>query len=192
MRVRRVLSLLATVALAACEASGGVESIDATATEANATAGSEPSTGPADVEPSEEPALDDESVDDEPSDDGSETIETIETSAEDPEPTSSTAVPVDEILAELEANGFCDPDDIEGTGDVGTTTAMHLVVDAVPQPPCSGAPDDRLDQAWSDLAAVAPIDFLDDISLLAGYEACEGCDARSRSCRPSTMPVRSS
>lgn len=85
-------------------------------------------------------------------------------------------VPVDEILAELEANGFCDPVDVEGPGDVGTTTAMHFVVDGRPVPPCFGRPDDRLDDAWSDLAAIAPPDYLDDISLLAGYEACEGCD----------------
>lgn len=99
------------------------------------------------------------------------TVATVETDAGGGED-----VPVDDILAELEANGFCDPADVEGTGDVGTTTAMQFVVDAVPAPPCFGDRDDRLDRAWSELAAVAPTEYLDDISLLAGYEACEGCD----------------
>mgnify|MGYP001826696293 CR=1 FL=1 len=89
---------------------------------------------------------------------------------------ADTAVPVDEILAELEANGFCDPTDVESTGDIGTTTAMQFVVAAVPAPPCYGEPDDRLDEAWAELETIAPTEFLDDIGVLAGYEACEGCD----------------
>jgi hypothetical protein len=88
---------------------------------------------------------------------------------------AARGVPVDEILEELRENGFCDPDDVSGTDDVGTVTAMHFVVDAVPQAPCAGAGDDRLDAAWEQLAAIAPHEYVADISLLAGYEACEGC-----------------
>lgn len=81
-----------------------------------------------------------------------------------------------EILAELEANGFCDPADVSGTGDVGDATVMRFVVGGVPQPPCFGDPDDRLDRAWNDLVDIAPAEYVGAISLVAGYEACEGCD----------------
>jgi hypothetical protein len=82
---------------------------------------------------------------------------------------------VADILAELEAEGFCDPNDVEGTGDVGDVTAMHFVVRGRLEPPCLGE-DPRLIEAWDALAEITPPDFLDDVSLLAGYDACSGCD----------------
>jgi hypothetical protein len=76
-------------------------------------------------------------------------------------------------LAELQANGFCDPADIE---DGGVVTAMHFVVDGQVQPPCSGEVDPRLDAAWTAMADVTPVALLADISLLAGFEGCDTCD----------------
>lgn len=76
-------------------------------------------------------------------------------------------------LAELQANGFCDPADIE---DGGVVTAMHFVVDGQVQPPCSGEVDPRLDAAWTAMADVTPAALLADISLLAGFEGCDTCD----------------
>ncbi len=90
---------------------------------------------------------------------------------------TTTDVDVDEILAELEAAGFCDPIDVEDEGDV---TAMHFVVEGELQAPCysdpPGEPDARLLAAWDALVAITPNELVDDVSLLAGYEACSGCD----------------
>ncbi len=83
---------------------------------------------------------------------------------------------VDEILDDLEASGFCDPADVDDTGDIGEVTAMQFVVAGEPVAPCFGAVDDRLDDAWALLASIADADDLEKISLLAGYEACSGCD----------------
>jgi hypothetical protein len=152
-----LLALVTTIGVSACTSDGGVESV-----------GNDPSVSVTTV--ADEAFAETEESADAPADvaDGAENT--------DDGDTASTSVPVDEILAELEANGFCDPADIEATGDIGTATAMHFVVDAEPAPPCHGVQDDRLDRAWSELSAVAPTELLDDISLLAGYEACEGCD----------------
>jgi len=179
MRLRRVLPLVAVVVLTSCNGDDGVSSIDAAPSEET---GDAEGTGPADEvtdagaepdsSPTEAETPTDASVGDETSD---ESLDDRSAADDDADPNDAD-VPIDEILAELEENGFCDPLDVEGPGDVGTTTAMHFVVDARPAPPCFGRQDDRLDQAWSDLEAVAPVDHLDDISLLAGYEACEGCD----------------
>ena len=77
------------------------------------------------------------------------------------------------ILDELQAEGFCDPADVE---DGGVVTAMHFVVRGQLQPPCSGELDPRLDAAWTALADVTPVTLLSDISLLAGFEGCDTCD----------------
>jgi hypothetical protein len=77
------------------------------------------------------------------------------------------------ILDELQANGFCDPADVE---DDGVVTAMHFVVKGQVQPPCSGEVDPRLDAAWTAMADVTPVALLSDISLLAGFEGCDTCD----------------
>ena len=91
--------------------------------------------------------------------------------------TTSTLPATDEVLDELQEAGFCDPTDVE---DEGTVTAMHFVVQGVLQTPCYAAPpgeeDTRLLDAWESLAAITPNELVDDISLLAGYEACSGCD----------------
>ncbi|PIE32722.1 MAG: hypothetical protein CSA55_02995 [Ilumatobacter coccineus] len=84
-------------------------------------------------------------------------------------------LPIDEIIAELEANEFCLPSDVEDGGDIGTVTAMHFVVDGKLREPCAGTLDDRLIDAWDKLVAIARHEDVADISLLAGYEACEGC-----------------
>lgn len=152
--MRPILVLIAAITIAACAEDAGVESIDAASSSIVS------------------PAITvvDDTVAEVAADD---TIAAAQaTDLDDME----EDVPVDEILAELEANGFCDPADVEGTGDVGTVTAMQFVVDGTRMPPCVGDTDERLDRAWADLEAVAPADYLDDISLLAGYEACEGCD----------------
>ena len=78
------------------------------------------------------------------------------------------------ILGELLANGFCDPADVE---EDGVVTAMHFVVKGQVQPPCSGEVDPRLDAAWTAMADVTPVALLSDISLLAGFEGCDTCDA---------------
>lgn len=78
------------------------------------------------------------------------------------------------ILDELQENGFCDPADIE---DAGVVTAMHFVVKGQVQPPCSGELDPRLDAAWTAMADVTPAALLSNISLLAGFEGCDTCDA---------------
>ena len=95
---------------------------------------------------------------------------------------------VDAILADLAANGFCDPADV---ADDGVVTAMHFVVQGEIREPCyvdvRGDGDDvdpvvvdddpRLSAAWESLTAVTPVEFLDDISLVAGYEPCSSCDS---------------
>jgi hypothetical protein len=96
----------------------------------------------------------------------------------EPVPTTTMAVEdVDELLAELQAGGFCDPADVD---DEGLVTAMHFVVQGQLQAPCyadpPGTDDERLLDAWASLTAITPIDLVDDISLIAGYEACSGCD----------------
>ena len=100
------------------------------------------------------------------------------TTTDDAEPTGSTAVLIEEILAELEANGFCDPDDVEGTGDIGITTAMHFVIEAQSRnhraPARRTTVSTRHGPTWQAIAA----------SRLPRrhqparpeYEACEGCD----------------
>lgn len=94
---------------------------------------------------------------------------------------------IDVLLADLAAEGFCDPDDVR---DDGIVTAMHFVVQGVLQAPCYvdqlGEGDDvdpvvvdddpRLVAAWDSLVAITPIDLVSDISLLAGYEPCSTCD----------------
>ena len=91
--------------------------------------------------------------------------------------TTSTLPPTDELLDELQESGFCDPVDVE---DEGTVTAMHFVVEGVLQPPCYAEPpgeeDARLLDAWESLTAITPNELVDDVSLLAGYEGCAGCD----------------
>ena len=91
--------------------------------------------------------------------------------------TTSTPPVTDELLDELQESGFCDPVDVE---DEGTVTAMHFVVQGVPQAPCYAEPpgeqDARLLDAWELLTAITPNELVDDISLLAGYEGCSGCD----------------
>ena len=80
------------------------------------------------------------------------------------------------LLEELQANGFCDPADIENDGSV---TSMHFVVQGDLQPACytdAGGDDQRLIDAWNTLTSVTPRDLYDDVSLLAGYESCDGCD----------------
>ena len=80
------------------------------------------------------------------------------------------------LLDELQANGFCDPADIENDGSV---TSMHFVVQGELQPACftdAGGDDQRLIDAWSVLTLVTPPNLYDDVSLLAGYESCDGCD----------------
>ena len=92
---------------------------------------------------------------------------------------------VDELLAELQEAGFCDPADVE---DEGVVTAMHFVVQGVLQEPCyvdqPGGDDvadvvvdddPRLLDAWNLLEELTPIELLDDISIIAGYEACASC-----------------
>ena len=49
----------------------------------------------------------------------------------------STELDVDEVLAELDAAGFCDPVDVE---DEGLVTAMHFVVGGELQVPCYSEP----------------------------------------------------
>ncbi len=123
-----------------------------------------------------------------------------------PEPSPTTTVPdasaggeqepqltadeVDEIIDDLVAAGFCDPRDFETEGVV---TAIHFVVQGVLRDPCYVAPpepeqledqvsdvvlddDPRLIAAWNELLAVTPLGFVNDISLLAGYEGCPRCD----------------
>lgn len=92
---------------------------------------------------------------------------------------------VDEIIGELVEAGFCEPTDFE---DEGAVTAIHFVVQGRLQSPCYVAQPDsdvgdvvfdddpRLIAAWNELVAVTPIELVDDISLLAGYEACADCD----------------
>lgn len=108
------------------------------------------------------------------------------------EPTASTTtVPltegeIDELLADLAAAGFCDPDDVS---DDGIVTAMHFVVQGDLQSPCYvDQPDDgddvsevvvdddpRLLAAWESLIAITPDELVSDISLLAGFEPCSTC-----------------
>lgn len=90
------------------------------------------------------------------------------------------------ILADLEAGGFCDPSDFE---EDGVVTAVHFVVQGQIQDPCyvdqRGEGDDvsqvvvdddpRLIAAWESLTAITPIELVDDISLVAGYEPCADC-----------------
>ena len=95
-----------------------------------------------------------------------------------------TADEVDEIIVELVAAGFCEPSDFE---EEGAVTAIHFVVQGQIQSPChvaqpDGAIDDvvidddpRLLDAWSELLTVTPIELVDDISLLVGFEACAEC-----------------
>lgn len=94
---------------------------------------------------------------------------------------------IDQLLAELTAGDFCNPDDVR---DDGIVTAMHFVVQGELQPPCyvdqPDVGDDvdevvvdddpRLITAWESLAAITPNEFVSDISLLAGYEPCSTCD----------------
>ncbi len=99
-----------------------------------------------------------------------------EEAVDEPGPTS--AVPDTEaVLDELQQAGFCDPVDVE---DEGVVTAMHFVVQGEIQPLCysepAGEEDPRLLDAWNSLIAVTPTELVDDISLVAGYEACSGCD----------------
>jgi hypothetical protein len=95
---------------------------------------------------------------------------------------------VAQILADLVDQGFCDPVDVE---DEGAVTAMHFVVRGEIQDPCyvDQLDDDitvdpvvidndpRLLAAWDVLVEVAPIELVDDISLLAGFEPCSDCDS---------------
>lgn len=92
---------------------------------------------------------------------------------------------VNEIIDELASAGFCEPSDFE---EEGVVTAIHFVVQGQLRPPCyvaqpDGEADDvvvdddpRLIAAWNELLTVTPIELVDDISLLAGYEACSDCD----------------
>ncbi len=96
-----------------------------------------------------------------------------------------TDAEVDDIVADLEAAGFCDPRDVE---DEGIVTAMHFVVDGEIRRACyvdqAGEDvsdvviddDPRLIAAWDALASITPHELLDDISLVAGYEPCSSCD----------------
>jgi len=114
-----------------------------------------------------------------------------DTSAEVPSSPDSDAPlaqdEIDELLAELAAGGFCDPDDVR---DDGVVTAMHFVVQGELQSPCyvdqPGDGDDvagvvidddpRLVAAWEALVAITPNELVSDISLLAGYEPCSTCE----------------
>ena len=112
----------------------------------------------------------------------------VDTASEDPtvEP-PLTEAEIDELLAELTAAGFCDPDDVS---DEGVVTAMHFVVQGVLRSPCyvdqPGEGDDvadvvidddpRLIVAWESLIAITPIELVSDISLVAGYEPCSTCN----------------
>lgn len=82
-----------------------------------------------------------------------------------------------QLLDELQAAGFCDPADVD---DEGVVTAMHFVVGGELQAPCysdpEGTSDDRLVDAWTSLTDVTPIELVDDISLIAGYEGCADCE----------------
>jgi len=76
----------------------------------------------------------------------------------------------------LQENWVCDPADIENDGSV---TSMHFLVQGDLQPACytdAGGDDQRLIDAWNTLTAVTPRNLYDDVSLLAGYESCDGCD----------------
>ncbi|MEP1123945.1 MAG: hypothetical protein ABJH68_08670 [Ilumatobacter sp.] len=98
-----------------------------------------------------------------------------------------TQAEIDVLLADLAAQGFCDPDDVR---DDGIVTAMHFVVQGQLQSPCYvdqlGEGDDvdpvvidddpRLVAAWESLVAITPIELVSDISLVAGYEPCSTCD----------------
>ncbi len=118
-----------------------------------------------------------------PAEDGSagDRQDTVTTVA--PQPTVAPDEPlsddeVAEILEDLEANGFCDPRDVE---DEGLVTAMHFVVQGQIQSPCyvdtpEEGSDPRLDEAWALLTSITPIELVDDISLLAGYERCDACE----------------
>jgi hypothetical protein len=90
------------------------------------------------------------------------------------------------ILADLEAGGFCDPADFE---EEGVVTAIHFVLQGQIQDPCyvdqRGEGDDvaqvvvdddpRLIAAWESLTAITPIELVDDISIVAGFEPCADC-----------------
>lgn len=83
---------------------------------------------------------------------------------------------IEGMLEELQANGFCDPADIENDGSV---TSMHFVVQGDLQRACftdAGGDDQRLIDAWNTLTSVAPRDLYGAVGLLAGYESCDGCD----------------
>ncbi|MFN3257397.1 MAG: hypothetical protein ACE37B_17070 [Ilumatobacter sp.] len=83
----------------------------------------------------------------------------------------------EQILAELQEGGFCDPADVE---DLGEVTAMHFVVGGQIQPPCfvdGGVENDpRLLDAWESMTSITPTSLVSDVSLLAGFEACATCD----------------
>lgn len=148
---------------------------------------------PVDVEPTETEPVDSEpevvrepgegrqsSVDNEP---GSVPPETTTAPADD---VPLTQDEIDALLADLEANGFCDPVDVR---DDGIVTAMHFVVHGELQSPCyvdqPGGDDvadvvvdddPRLIAAWESLVAITPNELVSDISLLAGFEPCSTCD----------------
>lgn len=94
-----------------------------------------------------------------------------------------TEAELEEIVDELDEQGFCDPGDVEREGIV---TAMHFVVRGMIQTPCYAETaddpdaildgDPRLVVAWEVLTSMAPQEFLADISLVAGYEPCSSCD----------------
>lgn len=123
------------------------------------------------------------SVDSVPSTEPEETGTSQDTAAEAP----LTQQEIDELLAELTAEGFCDPDDVS---DDGIVTAMHFVVQGGLQTPCyvdqrdDGDDvadvviddDPRLIAAWESLVAITPIELVSDISLIAGYEPCSTCN----------------
>jgi hypothetical protein len=115
--------------------------------------------------------------------------QSIQITAPDDPPTSvETDDDVATILADLAAEGFCDPADVE---DEGAVTAMHFVVRGVIQEPCYVDQlddsvdvdpvvvdnDPRLLTAWAVLGEIAPAEMIDDISLIAGYERCSDCES---------------
>jgi hypothetical protein len=115
-------------------------------------------------------------------------IETGQVDQENTETEPLTDEEVAQILVDLAAQGFCDPADVE---DDGAVTVMHFVVRGELQEPCyvdqrdDGIEvdpvvienDPRLLVAWDLLVEVAPIELVDDISLIAGFEPCGDCDS---------------
>jgi hypothetical protein len=117
-----------------------------------------------------------------PTSDGAPAEPTTSAEADPPPPVSDPPPPPadnDVILSDLQEAGFCDPVDVE---DEGVVTAMHFVVQGQIQSPCyveptgAGDGDPRLLDAWNSLTSITPVELVDDISLVAGYEPCSACD----------------